>query len=113
MAKRNLYLNTTPVEEAKERYLTWLEQDLTGAGEQELIPVTESLGRVTAEAVYAVCSSPLFNAAAMDGIAVISKSTAVARSIIREQVSCAAPVIHRKTKSRDNRYFITIDFRIF
>lgn len=76
MGKRNLYLNTTPVEEAKERYLNWLKEDLEGNAEQELIPVTESLGRVTTEAVYAVCSSPLFNAAAMDGIAVIAKHTA-------------------------------------
>ncbi len=76
MGKRNLYLNTTPVEEAKRQYLNWIEQDVAGSAQQELIPVTESLGRVTAEAVYAVCSSPLFNAAAMDGIAVIAKHTA-------------------------------------
>lgn len=76
MGKRNLYLNTTPVEEAKERYLKWIGEDLAKNREQELIPVTESLGRITAEAVYADCSSPLFNAAAMDGIAVISKHTA-------------------------------------
>ncbi len=74
MGKRNLYLNTTPVEEAKERYLNWIAEDFK-AGGQEIVPVTESLGRITAEAVYATCSSPLFNAAAMDGIAVISKHT--------------------------------------
>ncbi len=74
MGKRNLYLNTTPVEEAKEKYLNWIGEDLA-SDQKELIPVTESLGRVTAEAVYAGCSSPLFNAAAMDGIAVISNHT--------------------------------------
>ncbi len=75
MGKRNLYLNTTPVEEAREQYLAWLGKDLSGNVGQEVIPVTKSLGRITAEAVYARCSSPLFNAAAMDGIAVISGKT--------------------------------------
>ena len=43
----------------------------------EKIPVEESLGRMTAKAIYArCCCSPLFNAAAMDGIAVIAKETA-------------------------------------
>ena len=42
----------------------------------EKIPVEESLGRMTAKAIYARCCSPLFNAAAMDGIAVIAKETA-------------------------------------
>ena len=41
----------------------------------ETIPVTESLHRVTKSAVYAKYCSPLFNSAAMDGIAVISEHT--------------------------------------
>ena len=43
---------------------------------REKIPSVEALGRVTAGAVYARCCSPLFNAAAMDGIAVVAASTA-------------------------------------
>ena len=41
----------------------------------EKIPVTDALNRVTISAVYAKYCSPLFNAAAMDGIAVISQRT--------------------------------------
>jgi putative molybdopterin biosynthesis protein len=41
----------------------------------EEIPTEMSLGRITKEAVFALCSSPLFNAAAMDGIAVIAEKT--------------------------------------
>jgi putative molybdopterin biosynthesis protein len=41
----------------------------------EEIPAEMSLGRITKEAVFALCSSPLFNAAAMDGIAVIAEKT--------------------------------------
>ncbi|MEG2523040.1 MAG: molybdopterin biosynthesis protein [Lachnospiraceae bacterium] len=73
MGKRNLYLNTMPVEEAKEIYMHALEEELIP--KKEKIPVEKSLGRVTADAVYARCCSPLFNAAAMDGIGVIAKKT--------------------------------------
>ena len=41
----------------------------------ETIPVTESLNRITGKAVYAKYCSPLFNAAAMDGIAVNAAKT--------------------------------------
>ncbi|MBR4827383.1 MAG: molybdopterin biosynthesis protein, partial [Oscillospiraceae bacterium] len=73
MMKRNLYLTTIPVEEAKKIYLTALGDDIKPRS--EVISVTDALGRVTAEAVYAKFSSPLYNSAAMDGIAVISSRT--------------------------------------
>ena len=44
--------------------------------------MSESLGRMTAEAVYAVCSSPAYNSCAMDGIAVISSLRRGRRRII-------------------------------
>ena len=78
MAKRNLYLSNIPVEEALLRFISALE----GANEHqheprhEKIPSVEALGRITASAVYARCCSPLFNAAAMDGIAVVAAATA-------------------------------------
>ena len=73
MSKRNLYLNTTPVEEAVDLYMGTLEGFLER--KTETVAVAESLGRITAEAVYAKCCSPLFNAAAMDGIAVRAAAT--------------------------------------
>lgn len=71
--KRNLYLKTIPVEQAKERYFAALEQVLDV--KLETIPVTESLDRITSSAIYARYSSPLFNASAMDGIAVTAADT--------------------------------------
>ena len=71
--KRNLYLTTTPVEEAREIYMEALGRSVTPRAEK--IRVTDALGRVTSEAVYAKYSSPLYNSAAMDGIAVISSMT--------------------------------------
>ena len=43
--------------------------------------MTESLNRVTRHATYAKYSSPLFNASAMDGIAVISERTVAATEV--------------------------------
>lgn len=79
MAKRNLYLDTKPVEEAAELYLNALRPIVNI--QYETIPVTESLNRVTRHATYAKYSSPLFNASAMDGIAVISERTKAATEV--------------------------------
>lgn len=73
MKKRNLYLKTVTVEEALEKYLKVLRT--VTKKKWERIPVTESLNRVTRCAVYAKYCSPLFNSAAMDGIAVITERT--------------------------------------
>jgi putative molybdopterin biosynthesis protein len=77
MKKRNLYLTNTPVEEALKKYLAALRERLLPGF--EIIPSKDSLDRVTRKAVYARCCSPLFNAAAMDGIAVIAAETRAAR----------------------------------
>ncbi len=71
MNKRNIYISNTPLKEAKKKWQTALHQH--GFYEQNLretIAVDDSLGRLTAEAVFARRSSPSYNAAAMDGIAV-------------------------------------------
>ena len=70
--KRNLYLNIQEKEQALSEFLKALPYAMPGI---ERIAVTESRGRMTAEAVYARCSSPSYNSCAMDGIAVISAHT--------------------------------------
>ena len=72
--KRNLYLTTKPVEEARDIYMDALGH--AADPRSEVVKVIDALGRVTSEAVYAIYSSPLYNSAAMDGIAVISSRTA-------------------------------------
>ena len=74
MEKRNLYLHTTPVDEAKELYNKEIKKCVSVRKEE--VPVQDSLGRITAEAVHAVLCSPLFNASAMDGIMVNAARTA-------------------------------------
>lgn len=70
--KRNLYLDVQKKEEALAGFMAAFSH-IRPQG--EWIPVVESLGRITFEAVYAVYSSPSYNSCAMDGIAVISAHT--------------------------------------
>ncbi len=74
--ERNIYLHDIPMDEAWARLIGALQeaglwQPLPG----EEIPITEALGRVTAEPVWAKISSPHYHASAMDGYAVRSKDT--------------------------------------
>ncbi len=73
---RRYYLEDLPLEEALRRFDTALEE----AGALELtpsqaVPLDEANGRVTADAVWARRSTPHYDAAAMDGIAVRSRET--------------------------------------
>lgn len=68
---RNIYLNNMDIDEALKLFME-------SAGikkETEIIKVIDSLGRVAADPVFAKYSSPNFNAAAMDGIAVKASDT--------------------------------------
>lgn len=73
MGKRNLYLNNTPVDEAKDIYEKRLSAFLQVR--TETIAVADGLDRVTAKPVFAGLNSPLCDSAAMDGIAVIAEDT--------------------------------------
>ncbi|RHR31942.1 molybdopterin biosynthesis protein [Clostridium sp. AF19-22AC] len=79
MGRRNLYLNTIPAEEAAAIYRNAVLKVMHW--ETQMVKTEESLGRITASAVYAKYCSPLYNAAAMDGIAVISAHTATASEV--------------------------------
>ena len=73
MAERNLYLTNLPVEEALARFHEALKPFF--ATKEETVSVIHSLDRVTAEAVFARFNSPLYDSAAMDGVAVVSART--------------------------------------
>jgi len=76
--QRNIYIENRPLEEAGQTFFERLEAigyfSITG----EWIPIRESQGRVTSQAVYARRSSPHYVASAMDGIAVKAAATAAA-----------------------------------
>lgn len=68
------YLTNVPLEQARREYLELLEHQ--GFEPQtQVIPVYESCGRVTAEAVYAHICAPHYTASAMDGVAVCARNT--------------------------------------
>jgi putative molybdopterin biosynthesis protein len=69
--KKRIYIENTPLNEALEK---WKDRLLkSGVGKPlkgETINAVDSLGRVTAEAVFAKISSPFYHSSAMDGYAV-------------------------------------------
>jgi molybdenum cofactor synthesis domain-containing protein len=70
--KRHVYLAMKGLEEAREIFLKRQQGRKKSA---EKVPVDESLGRVTAEPVFAGISAPSYHSAAMDGIAVKAEHT--------------------------------------
>lgn len=68
------YLKNTPVDEAKEMYLSFVKQKGCQY-KTECVQTRDALHRVTASAVYAKRCSPHYCASAMDGIAVLSSKT--------------------------------------
>lgn len=74
---RKTYIDNIDVDEAKKLYFEKLN---ISPGFEEIL-LSDSLGRVTFEAVFANVSSPNYNAAAMDGIAVRAVDTAGATEV--------------------------------
>lgn len=68
---RKIYLEDKPRKEAVDECLANFQIER----ESEIVPVSETQGRVTAKAIYAVKSMPHYHASAMDGIAVVAEST--------------------------------------
>ncbi|MBI5026163.1 MAG: molybdopterin biosynthesis protein [Nitrospirae bacterium] len=69
--KREIYLENTPLQEAIDKWLNKLNSEGKGKPlNAEIINAADSLGRVTAEPVFARLSSPFYHSSAMDGYAV-------------------------------------------
>jgi len=68
---KKIYLENTPFGEAIERWTDKLiKSSIYKPLEGETINISDSLGRITAEAVFAKISSPFYHSSAMDGYAV-------------------------------------------
>ena len=79
MPRRNLYLKNTPLKEALDTYINRVQEFVSSRN--ETVRTEDSLGRVTASPIFARISSPSYNAAAMDGIAVEAARTVGASEI--------------------------------
>ncbi len=76
MTSRRYYLQDIPLHEASDRYNHALDKaNALAPSGSEQIPIQDALGRITAEAVWALRSVPHYDAAAMDGVAVRSFDT--------------------------------------
>jgi len=74
--RRNIYLNKLTLKEAQEIfYKTLLKYKLVQPSKGELVSTEDSLGRITAEPIFARISSPHYQAAAMDGVVVKARDT--------------------------------------
>jgi len=74
--KRNIYLSKLTLKEAQEKfYKTLLKYKLAQPLKGELISTEDSLGRISAEPIFARISSPYYQAAAMDGVVVRARNT--------------------------------------
>jgi putative molybdopterin biosynthesis protein len=74
---RNLYLKVVTLDQAKQQYQQVIQQ-LPLLLQTETVKVTDALDRITAQAVFAKVSSPLYDCAAMDGIMTNSHLTSTA-----------------------------------
>ena len=74
--ERNIYLHDVSLDQALDAWHAALDAHrLRRPLSSEIIPLTEALGRVTAQPVWARISSPHYHAAAMDGYAVRAEET--------------------------------------
>jgi putative molybdopterin biosynthesis protein len=71
--KRNVYLSMKTLEEAKAAFFSRFGLEFRSGAEE--IRTEESLGRVTAEPIFAKMSTPTYHSAAMDGVAVKAEKT--------------------------------------
>jgi len=69
--ERTIYLEDTPRQEALEQCFQLIDFKNT----TEKIDTQKSVGRITADPIYAQASNPHFHASAMDGIAVVASDT--------------------------------------
>lgn len=68
--KKGIYIDNTPLAEALQKWSERFESVRISPLEGEFVKADHSLGRITAEAVFARLSSPSYHSSAMDGYAV-------------------------------------------
>jgi putative molybdopterin biosynthesis protein len=75
LVKKGIYIENTPLEKAMQIWQETLSDNRCGPLPAESVPVHDTLGRLTAEAVFALISSPFYHSSAMDGFAVKFSAT--------------------------------------
>ncbi len=71
--KRQIYLEMKSLEDARDMFFNHIGYDRRTAS--EWVQISDALGRITSEPIFAGCSSPAYHSSAMDGIAVRAEKT--------------------------------------
>lgn len=75
-SSRHYYLSDIPLDQAQDIFFKAIkESGILNQCNEELLPISETLGRITSQPIWAEESSPAFDSAAMDGVAVHSDTT--------------------------------------
>jgi len=95
--KKGIYLKNIPLSEAIEKWSEKIKSEKVGPLEPESIPVEQSLGRITSEAIFARLSSPFYHASAMDGYAVRYADTFGASERVPKRLQCGTQAVYVNT----------------
>ena len=96
--KGKVYLEKVSKDEAWGKWLALCDRlGCPGISREEMVPAQESMGRVTARAIFARVSSPAFHSSAMDGIAVRAKDTFGASEINPIRLRLGEDTVHIDT----------------
>jgi putative molybdopterin biosynthesis protein len=97
--RQKRYLDSTPLEETRDLFLSNLKPFIETFQKERLecVAVKEALHRITAKPVYAKISCPQYHAAAMDGVAVLADSTFGATESQPKQLRIGTEVYHVDT----------------
>ena len=91
--KKGIYLKNIPLSAAIDKWSEKIKAEKVGPLEAESIPVEQSLGRITSEAIFARLSSPFYHASAMDGYAVRYADTFGASETVPKRLQCGTQAV--------------------
>ncbi len=95
--KKGIYLKNIPLSAAIDKWSEKIKAEKVGPLEAESIPVEQSLGRITSEAIFARLSSPFYHASAMDGYAVRYADTFGASERGPKRLQCGTQAVYVNT----------------
>ena len=95
--KKGIYLKNIPLSEAIEKWSEKIKSEKVGPLGPESIPVEQSLGRITSEAIFAKLSSPFYHASAMDGYAVRYADTFGATETVPKRLHYGSQAVYVNT----------------
>jgi putative molybdopterin biosynthesis protein len=95
--KKGIYLKNIPLSEAIEKWSEKIKSEKVGPLGPESIPVEQSLGRITSEAIFARLSAPFYHASAMDGYAVRYADTFGASETVPKRLQRGTQAVYVNT----------------